>query len=109
MRLYPAPPMPQEIVERMRSLKESGMDRERLIGEMRGAGLHIVECMKLMREFYGMDHGEAKRIVHCSDAWTDVREPAERLHESLIQAAKDEGWTVTEEPEQQEHAPPTAA
>lgn len=97
MRAYKPPPIPEEIISRMRSLMASGASREELIAEMRRAGLHIVECIKLTRTLYGLTLGEAKETVHCSSAWADCREAHERFHDESIAAMEQDGWTVAED------------
>ncbi|GAB3401706.1 hypothetical protein [Flindersiella endophytica] len=60
------------------------------IAFMRGAGLSIVDCIKLVRELTGCSLSDAKLTVHTSVAWADRRAGNERLHEELVRAVERE-------------------
>jgi ribosomal protein L7/L12 len=88
MKSYPAPPIPADLVTRFRLLVESGEPQQEVIAKMRLAGLHKIQSIKLVSEFYQMPVGEAKQMVHRSDTWSDRRESDEAFHEVVFEAAK---------------------
>jgi hypothetical protein len=98
---YPAPPIPQEIVDKIEVLVRESVPQQQVIWEMRGAGLPISRCIKLASQVYGIDLTEAKKIVHFSDAWASMRGEYDAFHEMAFEAAKEtaklDGWEVVEE------------
>lgn len=77
-----------------RSYAETG-DIEQVIGDLRGAGLNMIECIKAVMELRGVGLGEAKRVVHFSNAWSDLREVHDAAHESLARTLTDETGSNT--------------
>jgi ribosomal protein L7/L12 len=51
-------------------------------------GFSQVQSVKATVERLGVPLAEAKRIVHLSPAWEDVRPTNDRLHRSLDEAAR---------------------
>jgi hypothetical protein len=45
--------------------------------------------MRLLIELYEMGVAEAKRTVHVSSAWADLRGDADRFHEAMADALHD--------------------
>jgi hypothetical protein len=75
-------------------IKEADMqeaNREILLNEeiqealrqLRANGLSVVETIRLVIEVKGESLEEAKRIVHFSDAWEDMREVYDDFHRAL--------------------------
>jgi hypothetical protein len=97
MKHYPAPPIPQEIADKIQWLIQEGVSQPQVIVEMRVLGLHIADCIKLTSRFYGIGITEAKKTVHNSDAWADLREQYDAFHERAWEAAKLAGFEEVEE------------
>ena len=61
-------------------------DWELVLKQLRAEGFSPIECIKVTRAVLHVDLGEAKAIVHQSNAWTDRRSDFETLHESALNA-----------------------
>jgi hypothetical protein len=100
MIVRPVPPISQLIIDEMESLVKSGAGQQQVITAMRAAGLHIGYCIKLFAQLYGVSLGEAKMVVHYSDAWASMRGEYDAFHEAAFEAAKEaaklDGWEVEE-------------
>ena len=59
------------------------------LAELRASGASIVECMFAVQRFRRCDLAEAKKIVHFSSAWADMREQHDRFHDELERAAEE--------------------
>jgi hypothetical protein len=70
-----------------RRLKAEGATTEKLLQAFRSSGVDIIGCMRLLTEINGLSLAEAKKVVHFSEAWADLREEHERFHERLEKAA----------------------
>jgi hypothetical protein len=85
----------------MEGLVSSGVEQQQVIAEMRAAGLHIGYCIKLVAQLYDVSLGEAKKIVHYSEAWASMRGEYDAFHEQAFEvareAAKQDGWEAVEE------------
>jgi ribosomal protein L7/L12 len=77
-------------LERARRSYSASGDIEQVIDDLRGAGLNMIECIKAVMELHGMGPGEAKKTVHFSKAWSDLREAHDAAHVSLTHALTDE-------------------
>ena len=97
MKWTPAPPLSQQISNRIESLVHAGTPQQEVIREMRAAGLNIIDCMKLTSLFYGLEWNETKWLVHFSDAWADMRGQHDAFHEIAFEAAKQAGFEEVEE------------
>jgi hypothetical protein len=53
----------------------------------RERGLSIVHSIQCLAHVTGMSLGEAKKTVHCSHAWSDMRPEHDRLHDELEKIA----------------------
>jgi len=53
---------------------------------LRDRGARQVESIKAVCELGGVSLGEAKKIVHFSPVWEDVREASEALHDTAFEA-----------------------
>ena len=56
-------------------------DWERALAQLRADGFSPVESIKVTRAVLQVSLGEAKRIVHESQAWADRRAEFEQIHE----------------------------
>ena len=66
-----------------------GADMESSLQALRAAGATIFESMAAVRSVRRCDLAEAKRLVHYSKTWTDVREETERsLRRELEESAE---------------------
>ena len=69
-------------------LKSQGLPMEDILRFFRASGASITDSMRLLKRLDGIDLGEAKGIVHFSEAWEDFRVGSEELHERAEKAAK---------------------
>jgi ribosomal protein L7/L12 len=58
----------------------SGANWEETLVELRRRGASLILCIKIVRDVRGISLGEAKKFVHFSEAWADVRATHEALH-----------------------------
>lgn len=77
------PDHPQSCMIRIRMLRETGADPETILHELRKAGCSKIESMLVLRELQNVSLDEAKRIVHLSQTWEDVRDDHDRFHVQL--------------------------
>lgn len=74
------------------SASASDVDRNdwnAVLAQLRADGFSPVESIKVTRAVLHVSLGEAKQIVHTSEAWADAREGFEELHENAEQTAND--------------------
>ena len=67
----------------------------RVLVQLRADGFSPIESIKVTRAVLNISLGEAKRIVHDSDAWATARPSFESLHDIAEAAAVDAvspGW-----------------
>lgn len=64
-------------------------DWNAVLAQLRADGFSPVESIKVTRAVLHVSLGEAKQIVHTSEAWADAREGFEELHQSAEQTAND--------------------
>lgn len=83
--------------QRYKQLLESGASIEEILAELRSKGLSKVESIAALARISGMTPGRAKRVVHLSRAWSDLREDHERFEENLGDALE-EVLTSDEDP-----------
>lgn len=60
---------------------------ERVLAQLRAEGFAPIESIKVTRAVLHVSLGEAKRIVHQSRAWADVREDFEKVQDEVATAA----------------------
>ncbi len=75
-----------------RSTTATDVDRDdwnAVLAQLRADGFSPVESIKVTRAVLHVSLGEAKQIVHTSDAWADAREGFEEVHQSAEQTAND--------------------
>lgn len=61
---------------------------EKMVSAFRGVGLSKGRSIILLAHLMQLPRGEAKRLVHDSEAWADHKAGDEALHESAIREAK---------------------
>ena len=64
-------------------------DWERALAQLRADGFSPIESIKITRAVLKMSLGEAKGIVHRSQAWADRRADFDQLHEVAASALHD--------------------
>jgi ribosomal protein L7/L12 len=62
---------------------------EHVLAQLRVDGFSPIESIKVTRAVLHVSLGEAKQIVHRSEAWSDSREEFEELHDAAAAAASD--------------------
>jgi hypothetical protein len=75
-----------------RSTSASVIDQERwnaVLGQLRSDGFSPAESIKITRAVLHVSLGDAKRIVHQSPAWADVRGHFEHVHDAVEAAANE--------------------
>lgn len=65
-------------------LIQDGANIEDLLEYMRRTGLSIVESMALLIQLKDMSLVEAKRVVHHSATWADLRDAHDQFHDELF-------------------------
>jgi len=104
--MTPLKPVMQKVSDGdAQALWERCGDMEQFLDELRRRGAFQVESIQAVRTFAKVSLGDAKSIVHLSKTWADMRESSEALHETLYQAALEDGWVeqVLEEPVKSAH------
>lgn len=74
------------LIEAAKGLLDRDADREGVLRFLRAKGCSKVDSISILIELAGVSLAEAKRVVHFSDAWRDVRENDEALHELMERA-----------------------
>ena len=73
----------QSYVVQYRALYETGTDVETILMELRKAGCSPIQSMWVICQIQQISLEDAKRTVHFSKAWADMRDTHNRLHASL--------------------------
>jgi hypothetical protein len=71
---------PEMLAEARRMLKE-GSDLDEILRALRQRCPSIIQSIKVVRDLKGMPLGEAKELVHNSEAWSDVADSHSELHD----------------------------
>lgn len=71
-----------EIRSQTQDLAESGAPMSELVVYLHGAGLSIVESIRVLCATLGLGTGEAKRLVAEHPVWRDEVEANEPLHDA---------------------------
>ena len=71
------------VTERAATLWQAGERWDAILGALRDEGFSKVDCIKATVDQLRLPLGVAKRIVHDSAAWTDVRDSDDEWHERL--------------------------
>ena len=68
---------------------------EDLMSYLRDEGCNKIDTIVILLDVLGVSLGDAKRLVHLSSTWRDVREQDDALHEKIVDAlAQMPGVTV---------------
>jgi ribosomal protein L7/L12 len=81
---------PRNFGSDLRRRLNEGATLDVALGELRSSGASIVECIVSVRSARGCDLVEAKRLVHFSPVWADVRALNEEMHEELERITRDD-------------------
>ncbi len=74
----------------MRERCKADASAEEVLFLLREEGYSRAASIEAVMELENVSLAEAKRIVHGSDTWSDVREDADELHDALLDALKNE-------------------
>ena len=80
---------PRDLSSELRELLGSGASLDTALSQLRASGASIVESIISVRSVRRCDLAEAKRLVHLSRAWEDVRGLNDQLHAELEAAANE--------------------
>ena len=76
--------IPRRFNHPYRTLRESGLDRDAALAEIRKVGASFVESMVAVVDVDGLSIADSKRAVHESAAWADERDFQERFWAEAI-------------------------
>jgi ribosomal protein L7/L12 len=65
-------------------------DWDDVLAQLRADGFSPIEAIKITRAVRQVGLAEAKRIVHHSPAWADVRDTFEHLQDAALAAAEEQ-------------------
>jgi len=77
------------LVAAFKAVIEQRKSDEEAIAFLRAQGCSKIEAIALLSLAMGIDLGRAKRLVHFSEAWKDVRAEHEQFHEDLETKLRD--------------------
>ena len=80
---------PRDLSSELRELLGGGASLDIALSQLRANGTSIVESIISVRSVRGCDLAEAKRLVHLSPAWADVRALNDQFHAELEAAARE--------------------
>ncbi len=76
------------VTERAASLWQAGERWDAILGALRAEGYSKVDCIKATVDQLRLPLADAKRVVHESAAWADVRQEDDQWHEQLAADAE---------------------
>lgn len=79
----------QSFFARARTMKLNKRTREEILGKLREDGANKLESMRVISSLEDVDLGEAKKIVHFSVTWKDVKQSDEQLMEDAERVARE--------------------
>jgi hypothetical protein len=85
-----APREIDEILARQRALFGAGKPIEDVLVDLRKEGASVIDCIRGVMSLMSFSLGEAKELVHNSEAWADMRASNEADHAELERQAKQE-------------------
>jgi hypothetical protein len=65
-----------------------GMPLDDALAELRGSGYSIIDCIFAVHRVQHCEFIDAKKTVHFSPAWADMRAAHEKFHQELEDLAK---------------------
>jgi hypothetical protein len=72
-----------------RTLLDQGAGVEELLQAFRRRELGILDSIRLVRDLLGISLGEAKKVVHLSQTWADLRAANDSFHDQLLSSVKE--------------------
>jgi hypothetical protein len=75
-----------EVRARVAELYGRGARTEDVLEFLRGAGCGVIDCIKTVARYEGLTLRDAKRKVHFSRAWSDMRATHDALHDVAEEA-----------------------
>ena len=82
---------PRDFSDYLRKLLRDGVDLDRALADLRGRGASIIESIVAVKRVHTSDLAEAKRLVHLSPVWSDVKAQDEDLWAELEHASDERG------------------
>lgn len=76
--------------ERAVALWGDGQRWDAILTALRAEGFSKIDCIKATVEVLRLPLADAKRVVHDSEAWADVRRRDDEVHEALIAEVESE-------------------
>ncbi len=76
--------MTTEVLDRAAVLWSEGDRWNAILATLRAEGFSKVDCIKATVDMLRLPLGEAKRVVHESDTWADVRQRDELWQDRLV-------------------------
>jgi hypothetical protein len=74
------------LISDCKRLLASGNDEQKIVIFLREQGCSVIESIAIVSKSMDLDLNAAKKLVHFSKAWEDMREAHDKLHEDLEQA-----------------------
>lgn len=81
--------IPLDYSKDLRRALADGKTLDEALAALRARGVSILECIISVQKFRRCGLAEAKKLVHFSDAWADMREQHDQFHRELEQIARD--------------------
>jgi hypothetical protein len=80
---------PNAYSKQLRRKLADGKILDQALAELRSEGASILQCIAAVENVQRCGLAEAKRLVHFSPVWADMREANENFHAELEQIAKE--------------------
>jgi hypothetical protein len=80
----------EEALEREATLVGKGKSIDSVLTDLRTDGFSVIDCIRVVMELQSCALPDAKRIVHESAAWADLRNAHEAAHAELARKASEE-------------------
>ena len=82
-------PSRDPLVAECQRLLAEGMGAEEIIGMLRYRGCSKIDSIAIMKLSMAIPLNQAKKLVHFSKAWEDLRDAHDKFHDSLEQALQE--------------------
>ncbi len=76
--------MSTQVTDRAASLWHDGARWDAILATLRAEGFPKVDCIKATVELLRLPLADAKRVVHDSQPWADVRGRDDKWHDSVV-------------------------
>lgn len=73
-----------QVIDRAAVLWNRGDRWDAILATLRAEGFSKVDCIKATVDLLRLPLGEAKRVVHDSETWADVRDRDDEWQENLV-------------------------